>query len=188
MIAPFIARVAEGIVAPRRAVERLLARGPLAPQEVLWLILLAYAIQELFVLILLPEMRADRGTPLVWHLERVFFAVMEFAVTVGLVLGVGRMFGGKGSVADCVTGIAWFNLLTSFLVPLTAPALPGLFTGEISAPAALLLFAGTAIFCWVFAGVIAGVHRFRSTGSVLMAMLVLITLTTLIASALAPAG
>ncbi|GMG83587.1 hypothetical protein LNKW23_28000 [Paralimibaculum aggregatum] len=166
----------------------MLARGPLTPQEVLGLILLAYAIQEMFVLFLLPEMRAGQSPALTWHLERVFFAVMEFAVTVGLVFGVGRMFGGKGNVADCVTGIAWFNLITSFLVPLTAPALPGLFTGEITAAAALLLFAGTAIFCWVFAGVIAGIHRFRSTGSVLMAMMVLITLTTLIASALAPAG
>lgn len=188
MIIPLLARVAEGFIAPRRALRRLLDEGPHGAQTLVLFLLLAYVVQELFILLTLPGARPDGTDPLNWHVERVIFGFIEFGVTTGLVFGVGRLFGGSGTLPDAAATIAWFSLLTSFLVPLTAPALPGLFGGELTGPAALLLLAGVGLFCWALAGCIAELHSFRSTGSVLMAMFGMIALMTLIANTLFSAG
>lgn len=175
-------------MAPRRALRHILDLGPLGPGTIVMMLLFAYAVQELFIILTLPPMRGEQATALAWHLNRLMLAFVEFAVTAGLVLGVGKLFGGKATLPETVAGMAWFSILTAFLVPFTAPALPGLFEGTVSGPAALLLLLGTGLFCWMLAGCVAELHGFKSTGRVLFGMLGLVAAITLLANALLPAG
>jgi len=157
-----LAGIAEGIVAPRRAMRRVLAQEP-GPDVVLGLVLLGYLIQGISVL-LVPGAREEGSGPiLLTHLNLLISQLLLFALTGAAVFGVGRVFGGLGTLPQSLVAVAWYSFVTSVLSPAALYGLTAAAAGAADPLALLLLTASVVIGLWVFAGCVAEVHGFRST-------------------------
>lgn len=186
MITDFLSRVAEGVVAPRRSVRRILDQGPLPIDQIASLVVLAYALQALFA-VFFPAFRAGAESLIAWHVSALISQFIGFITSSAIVFGIGRLLGGEGRIEDCFAGMAWCGVVTSFLFPLLAAGLPASPDAAPSPGGSLLLLAGVGIGAWVFAGCVAEIHRFKSTGAVLLAMFVLGTIAALLTLTLIPA-
>ena len=84
-------------------------------------------------------------------------------ITVGLMVGVGRMFGGKGQVQDAIVLVAWVEA-----VLLLAQALQVLLL-LIAPPLSDIVGLGTVgVLFWLMASFAAELHGFRSTFAALL--------------------
>lgn len=186
MIETIASGIAEGFVAPRRAMRRVLAQRP-GPDAVLGLVLLAYLVQAMSA-ILVPGARGGGDvSPLLTHLNLVISQLVLFTFTSVVVFGVGRLFGGTGTLPQSFAAVAWYSFVTSVLA---VPALYGLTSaaeGDPGALASLLLVGASAIGLWVFAGCVAELHGFRSIWGVLGATLGLMLLAVAFLLMLVPA-
>ncbi|MEM7544430.1 MAG: Yip1 family protein [Pseudomonadota bacterium] len=95
-------------------------------------------------------------------------SALSFAVIVGLAFGIGRMFGGQGSLLDIATAIAWHSLVTVIFAPFlgTLPVGPADQAG--ANPIQIVIF---VIVFWLFANFIAEAHKFASAWRVAGAMI-----------------
>jgi len=181
-----LAGIAEGLIAPRRAMRRVLAQKP-GIETVLGLVVLAYAIQGM-ASILVPGARGEPGgASLLLHLNLLVSQLVLFAMTAAAVFGLGRIFGGTGNLPQSLTTIAWYSFITSFLAPFALYGLTAAAEGEGTALSALLLLGASAIGLWVFAGCVAELHGFRSTAAVLGASVGVMLLVAAFVLIIAPA-
>ncbi|MGB0853905.1 MAG: hypothetical protein ACPGSI_11470 [Pikeienuella sp.] len=84
-------------------------------------------------------------------------SAMFLAVFMGIVFGVGKLFGGTANIAAVVVALAWHSILTAPLAPfVTVSSIMGP-DGPAFWRIGLLLFTTWLLICFV-----AEVHRFRS--------------------------
>ena len=188
MIKDLVERVIESIVTPRLSARRFLAGGPHRLDTVAALVLGAYLVQAL-AQVAIPGSRPAGGvSPVALHLAGLAFQVIVLGISAALVFVVGRLFGGRAGFEDCVAAMAWYGFVTSFLSPL---ALIG-WVGSTAEPAsgsalpALLFLGAGALGIWVFAGFVAELHGFRSTGLVIGAIFGLVFAVSLLLLPLLP--
>lgn len=168
MISTLAERVVEGVTDPRGSLRAFLGRGPHGPDAVMGLVLAAYAVQAICAMILPGGPSRGDADAFSWHMAGFTVQLIAFAVTVGLVYWIGRLFGGRGEVWDVTQAVSWYVFLSSFLTPLAQ-------AGAAGGGLLLLLFlAGIAIALRMLAGFVAEVHGFRSTGMVLGVIVVMI--------------
>ncbi|WP_209427626.1 YIP1 family protein [Pararhodobacter sp. SW119] len=85
---------------------------------------------------------------------------------VGLIAGVGRMFGGRGTFEDALLLVGWLQVIMLGLQALQLVAL------LILPPfASIVMFASIVLFFWMLVGFIRTLHGFQSRLGVLMATL-----------------
>lgn len=193
MIQETVARMVEGITAPRASTRRILDMGA-GIETAVALVVAGYAIQAfvgvLFFEMLFPpppsEEPAERLPALMFHTFSIVFQFLVLGFIVGAVTWIGRMFGGSGGVMDAVMGVAWYFLITSLLSPIFSYGFATIVAGEETGLSVLLLFVATGIALWVFANVVAELHRFESAWAVLGTMLALMIAASLIVTALSP--
>ncbi len=166
---------------------RLLDGGPHGVETVLQLVVLAYVLQVM-MFGLVVDLRAEDQGPVAFHVQALLNHLISFITSAALVFGIGRLFGGQGTVPDVFAGVAWIELMISVLVPVVILAWPDDPEAGPTAIQSLLLLASVAIGVWMIAGSVAEMHRFQSTGSVILGMLIVLAIATLLTMALVPAG
>ncbi|MGF1446861.1 MAG: YIP1 family protein [Pikeienuella sp.] len=185
MIIDLLGRVAECVYTPRRSIRRLLELGPHRPDIILQMVLLAYVLQVL-LFGLLTDLRPDDRSILEFHFQGVINHVISFIVLGALVFGIGRMFGGQATVADAFAGVAWIELVFTFLLPMGVVGLLPAEGGEPSGFGALLLLGTVGIGIWMMTGAVAEIHRFKSTWSVFFGLMIVLTIGSLLFMTLVP--
>ncbi|MEM1345120.1 MAG: YIP1 family protein [Pseudomonadota bacterium] len=164
----YLAPILEGLRAPRRSTERVLSTDP-GLEATLGLVLVAYLVQALVSVALANPRGAGEVGIVPWHISGLFTHALLFLLLSGLVFGVGRLFGGTGTLDRSITAVAWYSYVTSWLSPLGVVAFLGLGEeGNAWELLSLVLLIGVAgIGVVVFAGAVAAVHGFRSVRMVL---------------------
>ena len=185
MSVDILAGIAEGFAAPRRAMARVLDRQP-GPDAVLGLLLLGYLVQALSVLVVPGAREQAPGSVLLTHLNLLISQLLLYGLTAAAVFGVGRVFGGIGSLPQSLVAVAWYSFVTSFLSPAALYGLTAAQAGEPGPVPMLLLSASVVIGLWVFAGCVAQVHGFRSTGGVFGATIGVLLLASALLLMLVP--
>jgi hypothetical protein len=93
--------------------------------------------------------------------------VAIFFLLSGAAFGLGRQFGGTGTLPDLRKMIAWHALSTSFLAPFNAIGMSGLTPdGQPGATFPLVLIS-VGVSIWIFASFIAEAHGFKKIGGVI---------------------
>jgi len=172
-----LAGIAEGFFAPRRAMRRVLDLAP-GPDVVLGLVILGYLVQGLSVILVPGAREGVEGPILVGHFNMLVSQLLLFALTGAAVFGVGRVFGGVGTLPQCLVTVAWYSFVTSFLSPAALYGLTAAAAGEPAPLAVLLLMGSVVIGLWVFAGCVAEVHGFRSSAGVFGATIAVLLLAS----------
>ncbi|MEM9146317.1 MAG: YIP1 family protein [Pseudomonadota bacterium] len=180
MIADLSAAVAESIAAPRRSVRRYLERGPHGIDVLFGLILGAYLVQQIAALAVPGGRMPLQGSLVAFHLAGVVVQLILCAVTAGIVLVAGRIFGGAADFAACYSGMAWYGFVTAFLSPLVLVGWSAILHEQGGFGSHLLLVVGSGLAIWVFAGFVAELHGFRSTAVVVAATLGFVMMTTML--------
>lgn len=172
MIGQLASGIAEGYMAPRRSTRRLLDGG-YGLDTALPMLALAYLIEA----ILATLFGAGGGaTGIGGHLLNLVQLLLMFFVLSGVIWGIGRLADGKGTLEGAQLVVAWHALVTSPLSPLAigvASAAIGARSGDGAAPAGvgIMAFLYVAISFWLMANYVAELHGFRSTWSVLAAII-----------------
>ena len=166
MISDIAGGIAEGLAAPRKAMRRILS-GPGGIDVILGLVVASYLVQALAAIAVPGGRIAGDLSPLLVHLNLLISQLVLFVVTSAAVFGIGRLFGGTGTLPQALLTVAWYGFVTSFLAPLALIAFAPGSDAEPTAFDALLLLAVSGIGVWVLAGCVAELHGFRSTGQVL---------------------
>ena len=149
---------------PRAAVRQLLAEDVPLPARTLGLLLMAVASAVLAHLgfMLLPP-PAD---PLAEFISQspLRTAIVQWLILAGsvvVVFGVGRNFGGRGSLPDTLLVVVWLQLI------MVAVQLVQLLALVVSPPlAGLLNLGGLVLFFWLFSSFVAELHGFASRWAV----------------------
>ncbi len=199
MIGAVVENIIGGYLHPRSSVRRLLAAGH-GFDAALQMLLLGYLIGEIFMIIT-PGARPDEAPgPSFGHIVALFEALVRFAILAALVCFVGRLFGGRGNLRQTAVVLAWYTLVTSFVVPLFMPALQQVFAAAsataadpstpVSLPAAsaVIVLATSGLFLWLLAAYIAELHGFSRTIGVLSAILGAGLVLSLLVSSVVPIG
>jgi hypothetical protein len=197
MIGPVVENLIGAFLSPRRSVRRLIDGG-FGVDAALLLVLLGFAVRQIFVLItpgVLPE-----GTSIT--LSEYFMELMQSYVTFGfmtiVVYQVGRFFGGKGTLIGAALTMGWYLLVVSVFTPVVLPAFVEFLEAakaaaaspdtppEIPGAALLALIASSCFMLWLLAAYIAEMHRFTRTWNVLFVVIGLSIPFSMLASALMP--
>lgn len=182
MTAGLLRMIGEGYVAPRLAMRRLLDAG-YGIEVALGFLALAFLVEAILAILF-----GGRGSELSFgvYLVNIALQLAVFFLLSGLIHGIGRAAGGKGTLAGAQLVVGWQALVTSPLTPLTlgfASAFRARPDGvdnagapvELPAGAGFLALVYVAISFWLMANYIAELHGFRNTWGVL-ATLVGVTL------------
>lgn len=169
MIQAALSHVIEGLRAPRPTLRRVLDQRPGA-EAVIGFSVVSYAL-SVALIILFGEPRPPTMPALTWHLAGLFGWVGQIAFSAAIAFGLGRMFGGKGNLRECFLGIAWLTFITFFIPPIWSNFFHATADGEAGGLTVLLAVAGAALGVYLLSAVVAEVHRFRSTWTVLGVMM-----------------
>jgi Na+/melibiose symporter-like transporter len=146
----------ETVVAPRKAARRIINLQ--LPLSVGWQAVALAAVASA-VLSALSAMISGAG------MDPELTALLQalvLLVTLGLVQGLGRAFGGKGALADALVLLAWLEVMLLLIQVVQLVLL------VISADLAVVLgLVSFVIFLWSLASFVAELHGFASGGRVL---------------------
>ena len=164
---------------PRDAIRQVIDSEP--PMTARWIALLLVAIASTFLTLLSfslvpsdelpPALVRSMGSPLslaVIHLVVLF-------VSVHLLFRIGRFRNGRGSFADCLTVLIWFQII---MLAVQAVQLALQVLLPPFAPAAYL--AGLALFFWLLTNFVAELHGFASLSKTFLGILVALAGLTLL--------
>lgn len=179
MIGDFVLAILEGYLAPRNSVRKLLARGH-GLLEGLLLTLLGFLISQAF-LVAMPGAVTERGSVIGWHVSALIYSAAVFFILSGMIYWFGRISGGTGTRQQTYVVVGWHNLVTSFLAPLFALAIPympkvdeatGQFvpTEESGGTALMLAMVAFVTWFWLLAQYICALHGFRNIWGVMGVM------------------
>jgi hypothetical protein len=186
VIKDLLERFIESIVTPRQSARRFLASGPHRLDTIAALVLGAYLVQAL-AQIAIPGARPGLEGPLIaWHLAGLTFQAIVYLGSTALVFLVGRLFGGEGRFEDCLSAMAWYGFITSFLTPVALIGWVLAMSGDGGAISSLLFLGAGVLGIWIFSGFVAEIHGFRSSGAVLAVIFGAVTLTSMLLFALMP--
>jgi hypothetical protein len=161
---------------------------------------LAFLIREIFMVVTPGARPPGMSMTAIGYLIELFDAMISFAVFTTLACYVGRMFGGRGTLKDSAIVLAWYSVVTSFVIPLAMPALIQIFEAaaasaadpgtpaEMPAGPALIVLATSGIFLWLLAAYIAELHGFTRTMSVLSVIVGMALAVSLAVSTVVPLG
>lgn len=169
MIQAALSHVIDGLRAPRPTLRRVLNQRP-GVEAVIGFSVASYAL-SVALIILFGEPRPPNMPALTWHLAGLFGWVGQIAFSAAIAFGLGRLFGGTGTLKDCFLGIAWLTFITFFIPPAWANFFHASAVGEVGGLTMLLAIAGAALGLYLLSAVVAEVHRFRSTWTVLGVMM-----------------
>ena len=168
--------IGEGYTAPRLSMRRLLDGG-YGLEAALTFLALAFLVEA--VLAILFGGRAGDLSFGVYFVN-IALQLAVFFLLSGLIHGIGRAAGGKGTLPGAQLLVGWHALVTSPLTPLTigfASAVRGQTDAAEGAPAVQIPAGGgflaliyIAISFWLMANYIAELHGFRNTWGVLGAL------------------
>ena len=173
MTAGLLRMIGEGYTAPRLAMRRLLDGG-YGLEVALAFLALAFIVEAALSIVL-----GGRAGALSFsvYLVNVALQLAVFFLLSGLIHGIGRAAGGKGTLSGAQLVVGWQALVTSPLTPLTigfASAFRARPEGadaaapvEIPAGGGFLALLYVAISFWLMANYIAELHGFRNTWGVL---------------------
>ena len=170
MIRNLVSAVAEGYIAPRRSVRRLLD-GRHGIQTALLMLALAYLVQAVLTILFISS-----GIGIAGHLLAIVQQVVVFFVLAALIFGLGRLAGGKGTMEGAQLVVAWHALVVSVISPLAIGVSSFAYRAEVgsaggmSAGLGLLAFVYVAVSFWLMANFVAELHGFRSAWGVLGAL------------------
>ena len=177
MIADFFRWIAQGYLAPRASVRRLLDGG-YGIETIIGLLLLGYLISSILML-LVPADIPQTGNVIARHTAGLFSMAVQFSLFGALIYWVGRMFGGVGTLPETYLVLAWYVLVTSFLVPLPMSLLAMVQPiegpdGTLVAPTepvvgniVILAMVAIALCFWLLVRYVAELHGFKNTWGVL---------------------
>jgi hypothetical protein len=164
---------------PRDAIRQVIDSEP--PMTARWIALLLVAIASTFLTLLSfslvpsdelpPALVRSMGSPLslaVIHLVVLF-------VSVHLLFRIGRFRNGRGSFADCLTVLIWFQII---MLAVQAVQLALQVLLPPFAPAAY--FAGLALFFWLLTNFVAELHGFASLSKTFFGILVALAVPILL--------
>jgi hypothetical protein len=164
---------------PRDAIRQVIASEP--PMTARWIALLLVAIASTFLTLLsLSPVPSDElpseflwlmGSPLslaALHLVMLF-------VSVHLLFRIGRFWHGRGSFADSLTVLIWFQII---MLAVQAVQLALLALLPPFAPAAF--YAGLVLFFWLMTNFVAELHGFASLSKTFFGILVALAVLTLV--------
>ncbi len=177
MIVDLLRKIAEGYTAPRRSVRRLLDSGN-GIEVALTFLALAFLVEA--ILAITFGGRAG-GLSFGVYLVNIALQLAVFFLLSGLIHGIGRAAGGKGTLPGAQLVVGWHALVTSPLTPLTLgfasafraqPEMAGDAAAPVEVPAGggFLALVYLAISFWLMANYVAELHRFKSTWGVLGAL------------------
>ncbi len=159
----------ETVVAPRKAARRIIDLR--LPLSVGWQAVALAAVASAVVSALSamlsgagmdPELTALFASPV----RLALLQALVLLITLGLVQGLGRVFGGRGALADALVLLAWLEVM------LLAIQVVQLVLLVISADLAVVLgLVSFVIFLWSLASFVAELHGFASGGRVLAVIL-----------------
>ena len=169
--------IGHGYTAPRHSMRRLLDAGH-GIELALTFLALAFLVEAILAIIF--GGRAG-GLSISVYLVNIALQLAVFFLLSGLIHGIGRAAGGKGTLAGAQLVVGWHALVTSPLTPLTLGfasafrARPEVAEGaaapvEIPAGGGFLALVYIAISFWLMANYVAELHRFRNTWGVLGAL------------------
>lgn len=165
----FAQALIQGYTAPRLSARQILGLGA-GVELALMMVALAYIVQAIFSILLLPG-----GFGIAGHMLAIMQQIIIFFLLSGLVYGIGRMAGGTGTLLGSQLIVAWHALVTSIISPLAIGISTATFeaqeTGELPSAVLLLGVVYVAISFWLMANYVAELHGFRSAASVLGAII-----------------
>ena len=164
---------------PRDAIRQVIDSEP--PMTARWIALLLVAIASTFLTLLsfslvpsdelLPALVRSMGSPL--SLAAIHLVVLF--VSVHLLFRIGRFRNGRGSFADCLTVLIWFQII---MLAVQAVQLALQVLLPPFAPAAY--FAGLALFFWLLTNFVAELHGFASLSKTFFGILVALAVLILL--------
>lgn len=108
---------------------------------------------------------AEMGGALPFIISNLIFSAVAFAFMCGVVYGVGRLFGGVGTLLNVAAAMAWHSLITVVFSPflsLTSLTAEG---GGSALPIFIMLF-----IAWLLVNFAAEAHQFKSVWKVAAVM------------------
>lgn len=174
MMGDLVRALVQGYTAPRLSMRRILAGGH-GHEVALLLVAAAYLIQSFLTILILPGRFGLAG-----HVMAIVQQLATFFLFSALVVGIGRLAGGRGTMLGAELVVGWHALVTSLISPLALGFTSAVITaaangaGAISPGMAVLGFVYLGISFWLLANYVAELHGFRSTWNVLGAIIVLI--------------
>ena len=164
---------------PRDAIRQVIDSEP--PMTARWIALLLVAIASTFLTLLSfslvpsdelpPALVRSMGSPL--SLAAIHLVVLF--VSVHLLFRIGRFRNGRGSFADCLTVLIWFQII---MLAVQAVQLALQVLLPPIAPAAY--FAGLALFFWLLTNFVAELHGFASLSKTFFGILVALAVLILL--------
>jgi hypothetical protein len=168
--------IGQGYSAPRLSVRRLLDGGN-GLEVALGFLALAFLIEAMLAIVFGGGGGASIGV----YIVNIALQLAAFFLLSGLIHGIGRAAGGKGTLPGAQLVLGWHALVISPLTPLTLPVVAAFrarpeaaadAAPEIQIPAGgmFLTFLYAAIAFWLMANYIAELHGFKSAWNVLGAL------------------
>ena len=164
---------------PRDAIRQVIDSEP--PMTARWIALLLLAIASTFLTLLSfslvpsdelpPALVRSMGSPL--SLAAIHLVVLF--VSVHLLFRIGRFRNGRGSFADCLTVLIWFQII---MLAVQAVQLALQVLLPPFAPAAY--FAGLALFFWLLTNFVAELHGFASLSKTFFGILMALAVPILL--------
>ena len=169
--------IGEGYTAPRVTMRRLLDAG-YGLEVALTFLALAFLVEAILAILFGGS---GGGLSLGVYIVNIGLQLAVFFLLSGLIHGIGRAAGGKGTLSGAQLVVGWQALVTSPLSPLTLgfatafrarPEAGGDVAAPVEIPAGggFLALLYVAISFWLMANYIAELHGFRSTWGVLGAL------------------
>lgn len=190
MIAAAAARLIEGLFAPRQSTRRLLDQAPAMGQSIQLVFLASViAVVGIGLISVVAPNAAPTGNLLGTVAANIVQGVLTFGLMTALAFAIGRRRGGTGTFEQVAAAVAWSLVVTALFAPFTTVAmlhLQGAVSEAVSREGALsgdpdvgggtplsmlVVLFGTGFALWIAASCIAEAHRFKSTVSVLLAMI-----------------
>lgn len=176
--------LSDSIRSPRSAARQLLALKPgmeLALPSMAATACLSAILTTLVVMTLPMPMDPAIAGLLSQPLLLAGMQALGLMVTAALVVGVGRVFGGRGRLAEALFLLSWADV-----VLLVAEVALSLFSVLLPGAGSLLSLPVLAFTVWLVASFIAELHGFKSTRNVAFAIVGTLVLVFAAMSALAP--
>lgn len=163
MLQFLISQVVHSFKAPRAAARQIIERVN-GPEEVTIVFVLAFCLQA-FIMVLLALISGDfEGGAISSVLGSLLVNIVTFVLLVGIVFGVGRLFGGQGTLLEVAAVIAWHSLITVIFAPFMTPVASAETTGGASFHP--IVFIIMVVVFWLLVNFITEVHRFESVWQV----------------------
>jgi len=197
MIGAIVENLIGAFLSPRRSVRRLIDGG-FGIDAALLLVLLGFAVRQIFVLITPGVLPEGTGISLSEYFMELVQSYLTFGFMTMLVYHVGRFFGGKGTLVGASLAMAWYLMVISIFTPIVLPAFVEFLEAaktaaatpdsppDVPGGALLALIASSCMMLWLLAAYIAEMHRFARTWNVLFVVVGLSIPFSMLASALMP--